>query len=273
MKQKRMRFTNRAIWLLIIAFGLTLVLITQVGGMKLESSVTLGVATIVAIVGWTVSVNVKARLDLELKASDEVMASLRQYSKATGNFNIAATFPPMQFPPTPIPHGFWFNAANEFQDKLMKEYVEFITAQVAFREAIEENEMAVVELEDYYHYIQMKHDELSQNFLDINSLYTQSLERATSKKGYDEISQLYKPMQEQFVDQIVLCLDLKKELLNKFQSRLFGRTILPRKPLDDSKTLRELATPETVRAMIEERDSKFLVDDSAVAETTSGTLQ
>jgi hypothetical protein len=69
---------------------------------------------------------------------------------------------------------------------------------------------------------------------------------------------MYRPMQQLLVDQVVLCLDLKKELLNKYQSRLFGREVSPRKPLDGSKTLRELATWETVEAMVRRRDEEFL---------------
>jgi hypothetical protein len=258
MQPSKFRMTTRAICLLVIAFVLSLVLLTQIGAMKPEASVTLSVATITAIVGWAMSTNMKARLDLELKASNEVMDALKGYSKAISNFNVAVSYPSTKFPPRPIPAHYWHDVATEHYQKLNEELVDFLTAQVAFRESIEANELALVELENYYRYIIMKHDEVTEKFQKISTDYVNNLDKATSQAGYDELVVMCRPMQKLLVDQVVLCFDLKKELLNKFQSRLFGRKVGPRKPLDGSKTLKELATRETVEAMVRRRDEEFL---------------
>jgi hypothetical protein len=247
-----------------VAFVLGTVLAWQRELLKTEFMV----AILVAAGGWFVgvwylfvSINAKTKLDLELKASDEMMAATKAYSSSISDLNVAVSYPPSASPPRPIPSHYWHDTALDHHIKLTELWVELLKTQTRFRESIEANEMALIELEDYYRYITLKHDELSKLFQDIGTGYINNLGTATSQATYDALIGKYAPMQQVLVDQVVLCLDFKKELLNKFQSKLFGRTLNPRKPLDGSKVLKELATHEVVDAMVRQRDAEF-IDDS-----------
>lgn len=264
MKRQHFRVTILAVLLIGIAFILSTILAWQHNLLKTQFLI----AILVAAVGWFVgvwylfvSINAKTKLDLELKASDEMMAATKAYSSSISDLNVAVSYPPSMSPPRPTPSHYWHDAALEHHVKLTELWVEFLNSQTKFRESVEANEMALVELQDYYRYIIMKHDEVSKLFRDIGTDYVNNLGTATSQPTYDELILKYQPMQQALVDQVVLCLDFKKELLNKFQSKLFGRTLNPRKPLDGSKTLKELATREVVDAMERQRDAEF-VDDT-----------
>jgi hypothetical protein len=187
--------------------------------------------------------------NIQLKASEDVMSALKKYSSSIGKFNLAISYPLIPSINTSLVPDYWNNLAFENYVSLNKKWITYSKTQVAFRESIEANEMALVVIDLYYKYIILKHDEISNKFHEISSDYVQSINTIKTKEDYLEQINKFMNLQKDLVDQVVLCLDLKKEILNEFQSEIFARKLTPRKPLDGSKVLRELATREAVDAL------------------------
>lgn len=247
---------TKAIIIPMVLTGICMLLLfTHIKAMSIEASVTIAVASVIAVTGWFVSTRLKTKLDLELQAVREIQHSLTAYSKSLSDFHVLVGYDPtIPFDVLESNKG-WSKLAAETNEKVHTEIIKVMRKQSGLRDSIDANEIAVVELQHFYQYIMMKHDELIERFADVSGKYIILQPETDSVESYIELTRLYKVIVPEIFDILGYTVDLNKILQNKFQSKLFGHTVNRRKPLDGSKTLDELATVATVRKMKTEREA------------------
>lgn len=253
----------------MVALYEVLALLTLLGYIKVESSVTIAVAATTAIVGWHISVRIKARVDVESNASKDTIIALEKYSESLRRlyYGMVRYYAAVAMAPNPLPSHFWENAAREYYSRLYDDQLAIGEAQMSLRETIEANEMALIELEDLYDYIKFKHDDLISLFDKQGQIYAANIQDIDSLEGLNIAVEAFVKLSDKekntefaiaLAEQLVLCLDFKKVLLNKFQSKMFGRTLKKREPLNGTKTLEELATKKVMKKMRSERNAEFM---------------
>jgi hypothetical protein len=268
MKNNILRITPFAGSLSLFALYALLVLLAMLGYMKVESSVTIAVATTTAAIGWIISSRIKARSDIEASASKEIITALEAYSGSLRTFyyGMITHYEAEVSSSSPLPNHFWENAAVKYYSHLFDDYLKVRESEIKFREAIEANEMALIDIEDLYDYIKFKHDDLINLFDKQGKIYANRVKSVNSYHEFKSIVEIFVTLNDKahntdfsiiMAEQLMLCLDLKKIILNKFQSKIFGRRVATRKPLNGTKTLKELATKKVVKKMREERQAEF----------------
>lgn len=246
-----------------------LALLTLLSHIKAESSITIAVAATTAIIGWHISVRIKARVDIESNASKDTIVALEKYSEALRRlyYGMVKHYAVVAMAPNPLPSRFWENAAREYYSRLYDDHLAIAETQMELRETIEANEMALIELEDLYDYIKFKHDDLIDLFDNQGKIYASNIQSVKSLEDLNTAVGSFVKLSDKerntdfaiaLAEQLMLCLDLKKALQNKFQSNIFGRTLKKRKPLNGTKTLEELATKKVLKKMRSEREAEFM---------------
>lgn len=254
-----MRITPRAIVLIVIAFGLLLVYLHTKNLIEVYQAVTIYVATLTAITGWFITVRVKAKLDIELKGAEEYISALGKYVAQLRDFYYGTALYANVAPPRTPSSQYWQNTAFEYYRKLYDKHLQLVDANTRVAEAYEANSIALIKLVDFHDYLNFKHQEFIKLFDKAGQDYATDVSSITTKKDFIKYmngfnSRTAKPLADQLMD----CIDLKKEVLNTFQSRLFGYKLVQRKPLDSSLILSQRATPEVVEGMRKQRDEELL---------------
>lgn len=255
------KFRIRSLTVLIgtIALMLALALLAIRHVIETEQAVAIGIATIIVITGWWAGARLRAIIDLESKASDEFIAALSNDSAELRDLMYGVPLYKMSIaPPSPTLAGFVRNEAKGYYDKLYAQHVKVVRAHTRLRESYEANEMALVRLADYFDYIKFNHDELIKELGKAFETFANSIPGIRTTADFIKSTNTLDQMSETFTLQLVLCLDMKKEVLNAFQAKLFGGKLVPRKPLNDSKVLAELATQEVIAKMRKERDAQLM---------------
>lgn len=271
MQNGKYRLTPLAGFLALLNLYALLLLLCVSGNVKVESGITIAIATTTAVMGWLISVRLKTKVDIEISASKEIIIALESYSSALRKFyyGMVDNYSLEALAPSPLPSRFWMNAANGYLTRLANDFIAIRETHIRFREVLEANEMALIELENYYEYIKFKHDDLIKLYFQKKEEFEIKLSNMNSLITFNNAVEVFvklddKPPNTEFVvamaEQLVYCIDLKKIVLNRFQSKIFGgRTLNTRVPLDQSyKTLEQVATDDIIASLREQRDSEFV---------------
>lgn len=269
MQYQKFRIRSLTVALSVVAMLLVLLLLGQLHVLPAQQAVAIAVAAVIAVAGWWAAARLRGTIDLEAKASNEFITAISEYSGelrelANGQYLYLTTVAI----PNPVPPSFFQDLANEYYSKLYNQHIKVVKTHTKLRESYEANEVALVKLDDHFSYIKFKHDELIEQFGDLTQKFVGTISGISNETDFVKAAKILDPLSQSLIMQLMMCLDLKKEVLNIFQAKFFGYTLKPRQPLlasEKNKTLQGLATPETVAAMRKQRDDKFKKDAKVVS--------
>lgn len=258
MKNKALRFRPQTVYFILVLLFFLLILLSLLELIEISTSITIFLASSIAMFGWLITNNLKAKQDIEIKASNSILRAVKEKSEALGALHVKLGYPMTPFEPIGAPINYWSEKASVFYDEISEVWLEFTKTESGFRASIEENEMALIDLYPLYRYLTIKHDELSEKIMTKNTEFLSLSSSTNNKNTYEKAVAIFKPLADDVLDLIVWNLDFKKSVLNKFQSEIFGRILESRKAPNGDKTLDAIATKKVVDKMVKKKEAEWM---------------
>lgn len=251
-------FTYLAPFIILFIFIL-LVLLKYI---QIENSAI--ITLIIALVGWPIAVDniflqvnnsLKRKLETEaIKKIDNAMVKISSTFAATVTFTNDFVVQPVE-----VPDDLWFKAAKNKWSTIAEQTMKMRDAYSELYRELEANEIAIIHLEQYYRYLTIIIGDFIEHADRLNGQFALATTNfsLSEKKYKDEVAK-FKPLQEEWANIAMYCMDFRKMIQNALLSDVFKRVLEPRKPLVGyGTTLDKVATKKEVQRLIDERNEKL----------------
>lgn len=216
--------------------------------------ITASLGALITLESVRLQTTLALRKKLETKAITEITNALDKFQSASA---ISVTFNnDFVVIPSTISAGFWAQKANEKYDEIQKHMLDMRKSNGLYT-AIESNELAVINLEQYYRYVTIQidkffkqADKLLEEFIYETSRWDLSHEEYKTAVGkFDALRDAWADLAANFID-------LRKLLQNEMLGEVFGRKLLRRRPKPGfGTTLDKVATRAYVERLIKEQEA------------------
>ncbi len=245
-------------WFIAVLFFILTVVLLYLGHITTE--VFSGI--LLATIGWIIGIGYigyKTKQDLEIKTTEAVFATLRPIERAIINASFSTEGTVYGHLST-IPSDYWYNKASEHYNKMVRSYLQLLTAHGNYLIVIENHEIVLVKLWHYYQFVNLELSEYIDTLHNLNSEFLAATNIVgLTEQNYYESLEIYKPVKDNRLEIVCYLIDLRKIIMNEFLAGVFMRKLTPRKPLDKKyKTVQQLATRASILKIMDDKDKSFL---------------
>jgi|GEM_PF-4210349 len=255
------RITPLTVALSLLALALIILLLISMNALDTNNGLAILVAAVVAIIGWFSVARISARTDILLKSSESLVEATKNYSSSLSYMagtmaHRYSVYAPEEGVRTSA--NYWNKSIRLFHDDVIKDRTKQSDMLIELRQTLEAHRLPIAPIGYLCDYISLSDEKLSEKFDTCYSRFKSRIPNVHSETEFVEAVNEFADLAGDYIVASVLANDLKTEIVNFAQSKVFGYSINRRIPNDDSKTLIELASPEVVEKMKRDLDAKWI---------------
>ena len=225
----------RFIYLVLLAFGFALfmVLLWLLEIVDLGIALSIGIATLTAIIGWNISNQIQIRRDIEVKKCTEFLEKITSYTDALSKLSLELEFGESEVVTKAILDAKskdikWSKLYIEYSQKIMTRLSS--ANELSLRSWVSTNEIFVVELEQFYTQVLNNEDKIFSTIRKINLDNALKFTNISTRDELKSLTQEFDSSIHKLKELQDWCDDLARISQNHFLAPIFQRKLTNRRP-------------------------------------------